>query len=99
MVAISSHLILGNWEAACSKMEVTASAFYLLLVVATFLSSSAEAAPIIAETNPTAIAIAVALPSHYHTIAIAVATPGLLVTKAIAIKSAALLYGVWNSIS
>ena len=98
MVAISSHLILGNWEAACSKMEVTKIAFYLLMV-ATFLSSSARGAPIIAETNPTAIAIAIALPSHYRAIAIAVATPGLLVTKAIAIKSAALLYGVWNFVS
>ena len=77
-------------------MEATTIAFYLLMV-ATFLSSSAEAAPIIAETNPTAIVVA--LPSHYRAIAIAVATPGLLVTKAIAIKSAALLYGVWNSVS
>ena len=71
-------------QAASFKMEVSAFAFSLLVVV-TFLSSSAAAAPI-AEKDPSEIALAVA-------------TPGILVTKAFAIKSAVFVYGVWNFIS
>ena len=64
-------------------MEVTA--FTICLAVATFISTSAEAAPIAETTDPGGIATAIA-------------TPGLLVTKVVMIKSAVLIYGVWNSL-